>query len=95
MVAGTAPAGRGDVHSHNFPSHHGFLELDAYVWGKVCACMGERTANHWPKTKHSSTAEIWELLFKGEGSSEQPGKLFFSIHPVGEGGCYFAVRMTD
>lgn len=83
--------------SHSSPSHHGFPELDAEVWGKVCACMGESTGSHCPETMHSSTAEIWELLFKDEDSLERPGKLFLSIHPAGTvmQGCYFTVRMPD
>lgn len=47
-------------------SHHCFPELEADVWGKVCACMGKSTANNSPETKHSSTAEAWELLFTVE-----------------------------
>lgn len=94
LVAVTVPVTRGDVHS---PSHHGFPEMEADIWGKVCACMGESTLSDSSETKHSSAAGIWELLFRGEDSLECPGKLCLSIHPVDTfmPGCYFIVRMTD
>lgn len=63
-------ASRDDVHGRSSPSHHSFPELAADVWGKVCACMGESAANHCSETKLGSRGEIWELLFKDEGSLE-------------------------
>lgn len=70
LVARIVPVSRDDVHSHTSPSHHGFPELETHVWGRMCACIGESTANHSPDTKHSSTAEVREMLFLDEGSLE-------------------------